>query len=125
MARKIESSYQNWDEVNEAMKRLAELNVSKNRLETEQNSRIDAVKKEITLQAEPILKEIDKLKKDIMRFAEQHKDEFTQKRTKIMTFGKISFRFTKSVSCSDVKSAIRSLKTFALDKYLRIKEELG
>lgn len=124
MAKKVESKYKNWDEVNEAMKCLAELNVQKKQLENEQNARIDAVKKEINLIAADVLKKMDTVKKDITRFAEQHRDEFTQKRTKIMPFGKISFRYTKWVSCSDVQSAIKSLKKFALEKYLRVKEEL-
>lgn len=124
MARKKESTYQNWDEVNQAMKRLAELNIQKKRLENEQNTRIDEVKKDISLQSEELIKEIDFIKKDITRFAEQHRDEFTQKRTKTLTFGKISFRYTSWVWVEDAKSAIKSLKTFAMDKYLRVKEEL-
>lgn len=124
MVRKKESIYQNWDDVNSAMKRFAELNVKKKALENEQNTRIDAVKKETSLQAEELLKEIDLIKKEITRFAEQHRDEFTQKRTKVLTFGKISFRYTSWVWVQDVKSAIKSLKSFAMDKYLRVKEEL-
>lgn len=125
MARKIESKYQNWDEVNEAMKRLAELNVNKNKLEAYTNERIDKVKAEANLQVEPILKEIKDIEKDITRFAEQHKEEFTKKRTKILNFGKISFRYTKSFKIPNVDSAINALKSFALDEYLRIKEELN
>lgn len=125
MAKKILSKYQNWNEVNDAMKRLAELNVYKNKLEADTNGRIDKIKAEVSLQVEPILKEIKELEKDIIRFAEQHKDEFTQKRTKKLQFGKISFRYTKSFKTPDVASAIKALKKFALDEYLRIKEELN
>ena len=124
MAKKKESTYQNWEDVNQAMKRLAELNIKKKQLETEQNTRIDEVKKNISERSEDLLKEIDFINKDITRFAEMHKDEFVQKRTKILTFGKISFRYTTKVVVGDVSAAIRALKSFALDKYLRIKEEL-
>ncbi len=125
MAKKKESRYQNWDDVNEAMKTLAELNIRKKQLENEQNERIDDIKKEISLQAEDLIKEINSINKDIARFAEQKREEFTQKRTKVLTFGKVSFRYSKSVSCSDPMAAIRALKSFAMDKYLRVKEELN
>lgn len=124
MARKKESTYQNWDEVNSAMKHLAELNIRKKALENEQNIRIDEVKKEISLQSEGLIKDIAFVTKEITRFAEQHRDEFTQKRTKVLTFGRISFRYTSWVWVEDAKAAIKSLKTFAMDKYLRVKEEL-
>lgn len=124
MAKKKESTYQSWDEVNGAMKKLAELNIQKKALENEQNSKIDEIKKEISLQAEGLIKEIDLIKKDITRFAEQHREEFTQKRTKVLTFGKISFRYTSWVWVDNATAAIKSLKSFAMDKYLRVKEEL-
>lgn len=124
MVRKKESTYQNWDEVNNAMKHLAELNIRKKSLENEQNARIDEIKKEISQQGEGLVKEISYVTKEITRYAEQHRDEFTQKRTKVLTFGKISFRYTSWVSVEDAKAAIKSLKSFAMDKYLRVKEEL-
>lgn len=125
MAKKKESTLQTWDEVNEAMKRLAELNIQKKTLETEQNRQIDEIKKETCLKADVIIKDIKSVEKDIIRFAEQNRAEFTKKRTKVLTFGKISFRYTKSIWCGDVPAAIRALKSFAMEKYLRTKEELN
>lgn len=125
MAKKKESTLQTWDEVNEAMKRLAELNIQKKTLETEQNRQIDEIKKETSLKADVIIKDIISVEKDIIRFAEQNRAEFTKKRTKVLTFGKISFRYSKRVSCSNAQTAIKALKSFAMDKYIRIKEKLN
>lgn len=125
MAKKKESKYQTWEEVNEAMKRLAELNIEKKSLETEQNRQIDEIKKATSLKADEVIKEIKSVEKDIIRFAEQNRAEFTRKRTKVLTFGKISFRYTKSIGCANIPTAIKALKSFAMEKYLRIKEELN
>lgn len=125
MAKRKESVYQSWDEVNEAMKRLAELNIQKKTLENEQNRQIDEIKKATSLKADEVIKEIKSVEKDIMRFAEQNRAEFTKKRTKVLTFGKIAFRYTKSVWCGNVPAAVKALKSYALEKYLRIKEELN
>lgn len=125
MAKKKESTLLTWDEVNEAMKRLAELNIQKKTLETEQNRQIDEIKKETSIKADVIIKDIKSVEKDIIRFAEQNRAEFTKKRTKVLTFGKISFRYAKSIWCGDVPAAISALKSFAMEKYLRVEYKLN
>lgn len=123
--RKKESIYKNWDEVNSAMKELAELNISLKSIENNLNKRIDEIKKELTPQADTVEKSIKVIEKEIELFAEQNRADFTKKRTKKLRFGKISFRYSKSVWCGNTSAAIAALKSFAMEKYLRVTEALN
>lgn len=124
MAKKKESIYNSWDDVNSAMKELGELTVKKERLEGEQTTKINEIKSEYLVKAGGITTRIKDIEKNIERFAEQNKSEFLQARTKKLTFGTISYRMTKRVVCKYVETAIKALKTLNLDFCVRVKEEL-
>lgn len=125
MAKKKESIYKTWDEVNFAMKELGELNVQKQKLEGEQTVKINEVKSYIQEKAGDIVTKIKNIEKEIERFAEQNKDEFIATRNKKLTFGTISYRLTKRVVCKSVTSAIKALKSLNMDFFIRTKEELN
>ena len=124
MAKKKESIYNNWDEVNSAMKQLGELTVKKEKLEGEQTIKINEIKAEYQVKADNLLIQIKEIEKNIERFADSNKEEFINNRTKKLTFGKISYRLTKSVKCLNVASAINAIKNLNLDFLLRTKSEL-
>lgn len=127
MGKKVLTTLQNWDEVNEAMKKLGELNIEKQKLEGEQTIQINEIKAHAANVAGVLNDEIKKIEKDIERFAEANKEAFAKTRNKKLNFGRIAFKVTKSVSCSAnfVNSAIKVLKSFGLDNCIRIKEELN
>lgn len=124
MAKKLLSTYQNWDEVNEAMKRLGELNIQKQKIEQRMTLLMHKIKEAGTTKAGNLMDEIKIIEKDIERFAEQNKEAFAKTRNKKLNFGKISFKATKSVTCKFTESAIKALKTFGLEDCIRVKEEL-
>lgn len=119
-----ESTFQSWDEVNENMKKLAELKVKKQKLEGEQTLAINEIKAKCNAKAVLISDEIKAIEKNMALFAEQNKDEFALKRTKKLMFGTISYRLTKKIVCSSIETAVKALKTLNLDSFLRVKEEL-
>lgn len=121
MAKKAESVYKNWDEVNSAMKELGELNIQKQKLEGEQTIKINEIKAETLKKAGVIKTQISEIEKNIERFAMQNKSEFLKTRNKKLTFGIVSFRLVKSVVCTCKDEAIKALN---LDFCIRSKEEL-
>lgn len=124
MAKKKESTYTSWDDVNEDFKKLATLQVEKLKLEGKQTIAINEIKAKISQRSKEITSEIKKIEDNITRFAESHKAEFVDKRSKKMQFGTISFRYTKKIIYNCAESAIKALKALNLDSFLRVKEEL-
>ena len=124
MAKKIESTLKNLDEVDASIKKIAELNINKTRLEGEQTLQINEIKKNTAEKAKGIDSKIKELEKDIERFTESHKDEFTDKRNKKLNHGTVSYKIVKRVCCSCVNEAIKALKALNLDFCIRTKQEL-
>jgi phage host-nuclease inhibitor protein Gam len=125
MARKKESKYTNWDEVDQAMKDLGELTISKAKLEGELTIKINVIKDEFQVKADGLAEKIKVIVEHIGLYAEANKEAFLKDRTKKLTFGSISFRLTEKLVIKNVKAAIAALKTLKLDNYLRVKEELN
>lgn len=124
MAKKTESKYTTWDEVNSALKELGELEIKKQRLEGEQTAKINEIKAKTLEKAGAIKTQISEIEKNIEKFAMQNKSEFLTKRNKKLTFGTVSFRLVKSVVCTCKEEAIKALKALNLDFCIRAKEEL-
>ncbi|MCR5260612.1 MAG: host-nuclease inhibitor Gam family protein [Candidatus Gastranaerophilales bacterium] len=124
MAKKADSIYTSWEEVNAAMKELGELNVKKQKLEGEQTEKINKIKAETLAKAGAIKTQIAEIEKNIERFAMQNKSEFLKTRTKKLTFGTVSFRLVESVVCNCKEEALKALKALNLDFLIRSKEDL-
>lgn len=124
MAKKAESNYKSWEEVNTALKELGELQIQKQKLEGEQTLKINKIKIEISEKAGILQTRIKEIEKNIERFAQQNKSEFLKTRNKKLTFGAVSFRLVKSVVCSCKDEAIKALKALNLDFCIRAKEDI-
>ena len=125
MAKKAESSYKSWDEVNTALKKLSDLKVQKEKIEGMVTTKVNEIKSKADKQATVLANSIKKIEKNIERFAEQNKSEFIKSRTKKLTFGTISYRITKSVKInSTTEECIKSLKALNLDFVLNVTESI-
>lgn len=124
MAKKIESIYKSWDDVDNALKKLGELNIQKTRLEEFQTLKTNEIKAETAKMAAPVLVQIKDIEKNIERFVSARKSEFLKTRSKKLNFGTIAFKLTKKVCCSCVADAIKSLRVLNLDFCIRTKSEL-
>lgn len=124
MAKKTESIYKSWEDVNSALKKLGELNILKQKLEGEQTEKINEIKAKTLEKAGAIKTQIAEIEKNIERFAMQNKSEFLKTRNKKLTFGIVSFRLVKSVVCTCKEEAIKALKALNLDFCIRSKEEI-
>ena len=124
MAKKTESIYKSWQEVDDAMKVLGEKSVALTKLEGEQTVQINEIKSKTLKKAGDLKNDITLIQKNIERFADAHKSEFLQKRTKKLNYGTISYRIVKKVVCSDVDDAIKCLRALNMDFCIRTKMEL-
>lgn len=118
------SIFQNWDEVNIAMRDLAELRIKKQKLEGEQTLKINEIKEQTAIKSGDLVEKIKHIEKEITKFAEENKDEFAKKRSKKLLFGTISFKQSKKIVCNMIDSSIKCLKALGLYHCIRIKEEL-
>lgn len=124
MAKKKESIYKTWEEVDKAIKRLGELYIEKQDIEGKLTIRYNELKAYGNEKISGVASEIKNIEKEIERFANQNKEEFLKTRSKKLNFGTISYRLSKKVVCKCIESAVMVLKTLNLDFLLRTKTEL-
>lgn len=124
MAKKKESTFKNWEEIDTSLKKLGELQIQKTNLDNELTEKVNELKLEYTSQSSLIQTEIKQIEKEISRFCEQNKDIFIKQRNKKLNFGQISYRLTEKVVCGSVAAVIKSLKQLNYDFCIRTKEEL-
>lgn len=100
---------ENWDGVDNTLKRLAELEVGIAKVNGDSTIKINEIKKEAVDKAAPLQVEKDALEKQIEIFCEHNKHEFADKRSKELNFGTIGFRIVKSLSLPKAKEKIEAL----------------
>lgn len=115
----------NYDEVNSAMKKLAELEYQKSRLDADKNLKINSIEQIYSQEAEPIAKQIQEITSCILEFAQKNKDDFEKTKTKKLPNGNISCR-TSSVLCiADEGKTIELIRKFKLDYCIKQSESLN
>ncbi|MBQ9149480.1 host-nuclease inhibitor Gam family protein [bacterium] len=124
MAKKKESIFRNWEEIDDNLKKLGQLKIEKSKLEGELTIKINGLKDEYSTKCNIISNEIKAIEKEISRFCEQNKDVFFNKRSKKLNFGLIAYRISEKVVIPCVSSTIKALKALNYDFCIRIKEEI-
>lgn len=116
MARKkivLEPHLKSWDEVDTALKQVAECERVLANLNTDMNDALDAIKKQYAEMAKPVNDKIKHLDTDICRFVTDHRAEIPGK-TMVLNFGKTGFRITSKLKykrkAADVVAALERLK---------------
>ena len=125
MAKKVESIFKSWEEINLGLKEMSNLQVQKEKIEGAATVKINEIKTKSEEKAAVLANRIKEIEKNIERFAEQNKSEFIKSRSKKLTFWTISYRITKSVKLNNSpEECIKSLKALNLDFVLNIKETI-
>ena len=122
MKNKTLSQFKSWEEVNEAMKILAEKKIALQKKEGEQTLEINTIKARFKEEVKHLLPEVENLEKEIEKFCEANKQEFLKERTKKLSFGNISYRIVKSVKIKNVKSYVAALKSLGMKDCLKVTE---
>lgn len=105
---KDESKLKTWEDVDNALKEIAENELDIIDLEGEMNKQIQGIKQIAALEVKPYHDRIDALGKEIKLFVEDHRAELDGK-TKFMNFGKTGYRFSTSVSLPKAKDKLASI----------------
>ncbi len=118
---------ENWQDVDEALRELASLQIKRSEIEGRLNESINALKEQAKREAAPIVESMKRLTKEIEAFAMSKKSEFAKKRTKELTFGKIGFRLVTSVPIprdkAKVEALLQSLKAYGLSECIIYEEK--
>lgn len=107
---------QNYEDVNNALKRIAELSVGIEKINGEVTLECNKIKESRSREIENLSNEKKYLEQCISSFCEDNKADFAEKRSKDFTFGTIGYRLVKSVSLPRVREKLDKL-LLALKSY--------
>jgi len=126
--KKMGTTVSTWEEVDSTLKRLCELDIALADIDGEATIKMNEIKDEARVKAQPLQTERDYLAKLVEAFCEGRKDEFADKRSRELNFGTVGYRLVKSVPLprnkDKVESLIKSLKAFGLVDCIVFKEEV-
>ena len=118
-----------FEDVNLALKKIAELSVKIEKINGEVTLACNEIKEAHSGEIKVLSDELKYIEACISTFCENNKHEFAEKRSKEFAFGKIGYRISKSVSLPRVKekleALIKSFKSYGLNYCITYKEELN
>ncbi|PZT47313.1 host-nuclease inhibitor protein Gam [Helicobacter valdiviensis] len=121
--------FKNYEDVNLALKRLAELVVSIERINGEVTLECNRIKESRTSEIERLENEKKYLEQCISSFCEDNKADFADKRSKEFTFGTIGYKLSKSVSIPRVKEKldklIKAIKSYGHSECIVYEEKIN
>ena len=125
MARKrIEGTlFTNWNDVDEALCGIGEIERDLALLESSQNERIDQIKAETKSLAEPLHNRKSALELATKEYWESQRAEFAKIKSKQLTFGEVGFRISTKILIKRVAETLQALKDLTLTTCIRTKEE--
>ena len=112
-----------WDEVDQKLRRMGEIDIAVLKLEGDMTLRINEIRAEYETKAEGLKYERLIIEGGIAAFVDEHKDEFAKTRSKELTFGVIAFRVVKKIVIRSIKATIAAMHALNLEQYIRIIEE--
>lgn len=119
---------QNYENVNEALKRIAELSVGIERINGEVTIECNRIKESRSSEIDKLSNEKKYLEQCITSFCEENKADFAEKRSKDFTFGTIGYRLVKSVSLPRVREKIDKLllvlKSYGCNDCIKYEESI-
>ena len=115
-----------WDDVDTCLREIAELEIISANIEGDMNLTINEAKEKAVKLSAPVKARMEAMQKLIKSFTENNKDSIEGK-TKNLTYGKVGFRASSSVSVSTKKMAdiILNLKKYGMTDCLSIKETVN
>ncbi len=125
MAKKTvsDTGYQDWREIDQALRRIGEIDIDLGGMEGEMTLRVNEVRARYERKAEALKGERKKIEALVEAFARERKDEFTKVRSKELTFGSVSFRIIHKVAIRSRKATVAALEAMGLDVCLRVTKE--
>ncbi len=138
MARKrvIEApSLHSWEDVNDALRQIAEAQISIGDIESEMQKQIIGAQKVAEQECKPHKDEIARLEREInlereiKTYVTDHRDEMGKAKSVTLTFGEVGFRLSTSVSLPRAKEKleeiIRKLKSRQMTDCIIVEEKVS
>lgn len=120
---------QSWEDVNDALRQIAEAQLALNDIEGRMQKQVVGAQKVAEEESRPYKKEIDRLDREIARFAAEHRADMGKAKSLTLTFGTVSFRLSTSVSIprakEKVEEIIRRLKSRNMQDCIVTKESVS
>lgn len=121
----------NWNEVDNALNRIAELNLDERRISDAMNQKINDIQEKYHDNLDPIAEEKLQLERNIELFCKSVRDEeFQNSKTKKLRFGEVSFRLgnptlknLKGWTWESIKTLLMKSKRYT--QFLRTKIEIN
>jgi len=117
------SSYTDWNEVDQGLRRMGEIDIRLARLEGEMTLKVNEIRADYDIKAEGLKAERKAVEEQISLFADARKDEFAKTRSKELTFGTVAYRIVHKVAIRSKAATVAALEALGLDSYLRIIKE--
>lgn len=115
-----------WGDVDNAIKRLGELDIAIANIEGNVTLEVNAIKERGKKNAEGLVVEREQLTKLIEAYCELNKADFAKKRSKELVFGTVGYRLVKAVSipraAAKLEALIKSIKAFGLKSCIKTVE---
>ena len=124
MTNKETSNLKDWNEVNESLGTIRTNTILIKRAEALMNDQITEIKKAYEEKVSPLADENKDLEKQIELFTKSHIHEFTDKKTRELTYGRVGFRKVSEIVTRNIKAIIGACRQHGMDDCIRISEKL-
>lgn len=120
-----EPTLKNWEQVDEALKTIAEAGHELEMLHSAMNLQVDGLKKQFDEAARPYHEKVKQNELLIKEFAAAGRAEMDGK-SKKLTFGTVGFRMSTKLGLpKDVAKVIASLRKYGMEKCITVKESVN
>ncbi|MBF0546199.1 MAG: host-nuclease inhibitor Gam family protein [Candidatus Riflebacteria bacterium] len=121
--KQVAKLFNDWTEVDQALRRMGEIDIESERLDGNMTLAINEVKESFQPRKDVLINERKDLEESITAFVEQNKGEFAAIRSKELDFGSISYRLVKKIVFKSKEAVVAALKVMGLLTYIRTIEE--
>lgn len=118
------TQFRTWDDVDQALKQLGEIDRDLMLIDGDTNETIDRLKAQAKEQAKPLQDRKTALELAMKEFCEANRAEFAKIKTKQLVFGSVGFRQSTKIIIKRIADTLQALKDLGLAHCIRTKEEV-
>lgn len=113
-----------WEEADDALRRHGLLQLQREEFEAELHRSVTEAKERVEREVAPIRTEQEQIERALQAFAEAHREEFGDTKSRRLTFGLLGWRWSVSLRVKDTERTLGALKERGMQAFIRLKEEV-
>lgn len=117
--------FRNWDEINQALKELGDIDRDVTRIEADMNRKINDIKADAERDAAALLERRKRLETNVQEYTESYSDEFKVSKSKKFMYGSVGFRKATSITTRNIKAIIEALKQNKMLDCITVSEKIN